>query len=218
MQSKKTEQIAKAQRQALQHKRLAIDLASKGSANAETHAMYSRMEERNAADLLAVVEPPQLGSGEVVPAMGDEDRVFASDTLATPNALNLEASGKRIDLTSGAGVFEMAIDAAESIGAKNSLEKMLAHQLALCHEATFKLMTQGMNTKDTIEKARLANSAARMMGVFQDGLLTLQRIRTGGRQVVTVQHVSVSEGGQAVVAAHIGTGGRRGRGATKNEG
>jgi hypothetical protein len=34
-------------------------------------------------------------------------------------------------------------------------------------------------------------------------------MRTGGRQVVTVQHVQVNDGGQAVVAGHLGGGGNQ---------
>jgi hypothetical protein len=46
--------------------------------------------------------------------------------------------------------------------------------------------------------------------VYQDGLVTLQRWRTGGRQEVVVQHVQVNEGGQAVVAGTIKASKRRG--------
>jgi hypothetical protein len=67
----------------------------------------------------------------------------------------------------------------------------------------------------TVEQGRLVNVAARLMDVYQAGLVTLQRLRTGGRQEVVVQHVQVSAGGQAVVAGTIKThkhrGGRRGR-------
>ena len=52
-------------------------------------------------------------------------------------------------------------------------------------------------------EARLSNAAARMMRIFQEGLLTLQKIRTGGKQTVVVQHVQVSEGGQAVIAGSM---------------
>jgi hypothetical protein len=47
-----------------------------------------------------------------------------------------------------------------------------------------------------------------MMKAYQEGLLTLGRMRTGGRQVVTVQHVQVSEGGQAIVAGAVNSGGK----------
>jgi acyl-CoA thioesterase FadM len=54
----------------------------------------------------------------------------------------------------------------------------------------------------SVEAARLTNAAARMMRVYQEAFLTLQKIRTGGKQTVVVQHVQVSDGGQAVVAGH----------------
>lgn len=41
------------------------------------------------------------------------------------------------------------------------------------------------------------------MTSFQDGAVTLHRLRHGGQQIVTVQHVQVSHGGQAVVAANL---------------
>ena len=51
---------------------------------------------------------------------------------------------------------------------------------------------------------RLAGAISRLSAAYQQGLLTLQRKRTGGGQQVTVKHihqqVNVTEGGQAVVA------------------
>ncbi len=44
------------------------------------------------------------------------------------------------------------------------------------------------------------------MNIYQQGLLTLQKLRTGGKQTVVVQHVQhlqVSDGGEAVVAGEI---------------
>ena len=52
----------------------------------------------------------------------------------------------------------------------------------------------------------------RLSATYQQGLLTLQRKRTGGNQHVTVKHihqqVNVTEGGQAVVAGDTVTGAR----------
>ena len=58
-----------------------------------------------------------------------------------------------------------------------------------------------------MERGGLANTAARLMDTYQRAMLTLNRIRSGGRQVVTVQHVRVSEGGQAVITGPVNTGG-----------
>jgi len=37
------------------------------------------------------------------------------------------------------------------------------------------------------------------MSVYQQGLLTLQKLSQGGHQRISVQYVNVSEGGQAVI-------------------
>jgi len=55
-----------------------------------------------------------------------------------------------------------------------------------------------------VRACRLAGAISRLSATYQQGLLTLQRKRTGGNQPVTVKHihqqVNVTEGGQAVVA------------------
>jgi hypothetical protein len=55
----------------------------------------------------------------------------------------------------------------------------------------------------SIEAGRLLNASARMMDTYQHGLLTLQRIRSGGQQTVVVQHVNVGDGGRAMVAGQM---------------
>jgi hypothetical protein len=45
-----------------------------------------------------------------------------------------------------------------------------------------------------------------MQATIHDGALTLQKLKTGGRQTVVVQHVQVNDGGQAVVAGRVGGG------------
>ena len=43
------------------------------------------------------------------------------------------------------------------------------------------------------------------MDTFQGGLLTIQKLRSGNNQTVTVQHISIT-GGQTVVAGTMQTG------------
>jgi hypothetical protein len=110
-------------------------------------------------------------------------------------------------LTAGAGVLQAGVDAAESAKAGNSLEKMLCHQMAEAHHAAMRIVARASNGGlPIVEAMRLFNAAARMMQVFQEGLLTLQKLRTGGKQTVAVLHVQVSEGGQAVIAGSVKSG------------
>ena len=88
---------------------------------------------------------------------------------------------------------------------------MLCHQMAATHRAAMTLMARGLEDRmPPLEMARLTNAAARMMDSYQSALLTLQKIRTGGKQIVVVQHVQVSDGGQAVIAGSMKTGGHGG--------
>lgn len=125
----------------------------------------------------------------------------------SPDFVTMAASSERIQLASECQAFNLGLDAAETIGAKDATEQMLAHQMAAAHRMAMMMMTKSMQQRDTVEMARLANTAARLMDTYQKGMLTFNRIRTGGKQVVTVQHVQVQGGGQAVINGSVQTGG-----------
>ena len=105
---------------------------------------------------------------------------------------------------------------------------MLSHQIAAAHSLAMKFAaksgqllgfvtswdTTGRQQISSIEAARLANSAGRMMDSFNQALLTLDRLRNGRRQLVVVQHVTVGPGGQAIVTGEVKARGSRGRGRT----
>lgn len=48
-------------------------------------------------------------------------------------------------------------------------------------------------------QAKRLNAAARCMAVYQQGMLTLHKLRQNGQQRITVQYVNVSNGSQAVI-------------------
>lgn len=199
--------------------------------------------ERDAAALMMLPEAPEVGpGGEVINTQPlpeghavaleprhDGARWIVRDTLSKgATRVAEDASERRADLLlqPSFNALPLAIDAAESIGAANSLEKMLAHQMAVAHEASLRLMNRAlayeaggrsMREGDSVEACRLTNAAARLMSVFQDAMLTLQRVRTGGNQTVTVQHVNVAAGAQAVIGS-VQTGGAKRRGSNRKNG
>ena len=180
--------------------------------------------ERARADLEALLEPTgQLvkGAGEAVlwdPApdeqIGATDKAELAhnrlvDTLEHPNSISVRASEQRMEAAADAGLLEAAADAAVSAQAGNSLEKMLCHQMAAAHHMAMKLLTRGADAQlPPVETARLMNAGARLMQVYQEGLLTLKKSRNGGQQKIVVQHVQVSAGGQAVIAGQVKAGTR----------
>jgi hypothetical protein len=148
-------------------------------------------------ELIKPQTPLNVGSGgEIVPpySMGLSGLELA---LKEPDLLDAEVTIKRTELADKAGVFEMAIEASESVKAKNSVQRMQAHQLALAHKYAMELMADASKQNDPIYKVKLINCSARLMETFSKGALALQRLQSGASQVVQVQHVQVN--GQAVI-------------------
>ena len=58
----------------------------------------------------------------------------------------------------------MALDAANSIQATNSLEQMLAHQLAAAHKVAMEQLGQAAYEQNGAVQAKRLNAAARRIG------------------------------------------------------
>jgi hypothetical protein len=87
----------------------------------------------------------------------------------------------------------------KGIQPRDQLEAMLAAQMAAVHIATMRSVRQLADVENVPQQdsaERLFNKLAR---TYVTQMEALKRYRTGGEQKVTVQHVSVSEGGQAIV-------------------
>jgi hypothetical protein len=68
----------------------------------------------------------------------------------------------------GADVTAMGVDAANAIQAGNSLEKMLAHQLAAAHKAAMEMIGSVYpNSHDASAHTKRLNAAARCMHAYQ---------------------------------------------------
>jgi hypothetical protein len=115
------------------------------------------------------------------------------EPLNIPDLTAVEASldRSRLLLQSGTDVAAMALDAANSIQAVNSLERMLAHQLAAAHKLVIKQMGHVCYEENARDQTKRPN-AARCMAIYQQGLLALHKIRQNGQQRIMVQYVNVS--------------------------
>lgn len=166
--------------------------------------------------------------GETAPP-DDPDRPWpqrevAQTVAAPPSVLAADATLARLDMARDVGVLTLAVEAAESAGAATATERMLCHQTAAAHQAAMGLFAAvdrelhnyrkapTLNPGALVDATRSANAAARVMAAFTQGAVALDRLRNGNRQVVTVQHVTVADGGQAVVAGSVTTAKRQGSG------
>ncbi len=140
----------------------------------------------------------QIGTGgEVV----QQNKLGMVNTLSVPTLAAVDASSHRTDLITaiGGSVAAMAVDAAESIQATNSVEKMLAHQMAAIHDAGMRAMQRANITQDLAHATKLINASTRCFDTFQRAALTLDRLRGKQEQRILVQHVNVGQGAQAVI-------------------
>ena len=92
------------------------------------------------------------------------------------------------------------VDALAGIGPGDELEGMLAAQLLACHNASMECHRRAMLNEQTFEGRRENLSQANKLSRTYASLLeALNRHRGKGQQKVTVEHVHVHEGGQAIV-------------------
>ncbi len=162
--------------------------------------------------------------GETAPP-DDPDRPWhqrevAQTVAASPTVLAADASMARLSMARDAGVLTLAVETAQDAGAATATERMLSHQIA-AHQAAMGLfaaaddelhkhrVASNVNPGALAEATRSATAGARVLSAFAQGAVALDRLRNGNRQVVTVQHVTVTEGGQAVVAGSVTTGKQR---------
>ena len=179
----------------------AFDLEAKGlkAEGQRNRAEWARMmaveiKKQGMARIKDVVH----ANGEAVPLRTEKD---PHEPLTIPDLVAVEASldRSRLLLQSGTDVAAMALDAANSLHPRNSLERMLAHQMAAAHKLAMEQMAQVSYERNAAVQAKRLNAAARCMAVYQQGLLAFHKVRRNGQQRIMVQYANVSNRSQAVM-------------------
>jgi hypothetical protein len=95
-----------------------------------------------------------------------------------------------------------AVAALIGIGPKDEMEGMIAAQLVACHNAAMECYRRSMLPEQTFEgRQENLNQANKLSRTYATQLEALNRHRGKGQQKVTVEHVHVHSGGQAIVGA-----------------
>jgi len=91
------------------------------------------------------------------------------------------------------------IAAMHSINPKDEIESMLASQMLATHFASMRCM-RALKTSDIInQQDSNGNLAVKLMRTYTMQMEALQRYRGKGQQKMTVEHIHVHAGGQAIV-------------------
>lgn len=102
-------------------------------------------------------------------------------------------------LINESGVNEV-IAMLHGIGPQDELEGMLSVQMVAVHSMAMEMANRCMLKDQTFEGVNAnVNHVTKLMRTFTAQVEALQRYRGKGKQVIQVQHVHVSDGGQAVV-------------------
>jgi hypothetical protein len=100
-----------------------------------------------------------------------------------------------------------------SVEPQDGIEAMLATQMGAVHQAALRAARQLRASETIPQQDSNSNSFAKLARTFAMQVEALKRYRSGGEQRVTVKHVTVNEGGQAIVGNVDRS---RGRGADEN--
>lgn len=143
-------------------------------------------------------------------------RVFGTKDKNQANALvshcfNALGNKEQNDEYPGNDYRYFMLTVIDDLRPKDAVERMLAVQMAATHVATIR-SARWLANADTIPQVQAHYTGFNKLArTFAAQVEALRKHRTGGEQRVTVQHINVSDGGQAVVG-NISTGGRGGDG------
>ena len=137
---------------------------------------------------------PQIGGDIISDALASVQKPFIDGLIGQV----INATGRHDNMASAN--FMMA--AIRGIGPQDETECMIAAQMAATHMLAMAMAGRVANPSNTATFEQVDSHASRLTKLtrtFTMQLDALKRYRTGGEQKVTVQHVNVNEGGQAIV-------------------
>lgn len=203
------EKDAPAKHEMTQAERAVIEkLAAKVAAGPKGPPMTLTVKDDGVVSIGYQHPDPTIGCCLVMAAVGTASGEFYDGLLR--QIAGLGSHSNRIDEKASNFVLSVV----QAVKPQDELEAMLAAQMGAVHAATM-MMARRLNHVETIPQQDAAERALNKLArTYATQIETLKRYRTGGQQTVTVEHVTVNEGGQAIVGnvAHRG-----GRGDSENE-
>lgn len=149
-----------------------------------------------------------------------EDTKLLAATLArTTGACSIEfgkklleqaAIASRTSQEASADVLAAVAAAMLDIAPRDILEGLLVAQMLSVHNQTMACLRKALVSEQPVQIIEsYRNQAIALMRTYVSQMEVLKKYRTGGQQKVTVEHVHVNEGAQAIVGSV--TGGGKGR-------
>ena len=115
------------------------------------------------------------------------------------HCLKVLASNEASDDYPGSDERIFMLAAVEEIKPRDAVERMLAVQMAATHVAMIRQGRRMAHAEQLPQFEAHERAYNKLARTFAAQVEALRKHRTGGKQTVTVQHVNVSDGGQAIV-------------------
>lgn len=136
----------------------------------------------------------------------DHDEVLLSAVAAAISG-NIDAHGAEVSMS-----INIALQLLVELAPQSALERLLVAQLIACDKAASQCLNIGFNdTNASDARRKYLGLGLQFQSVLVRQIEALAKLRNGGQQRVTVEHVHVHQGGQAVIG-NVQGGGRGGAG------
>lgn len=141
-------------------------------------------------------------------AFGTSSQAFAETMLGQLASVVRSKSDGIEEASLNAGLA-----AVDGVAPQNEAEAMLAVQMAGTHSTAMEMLRRAKFATSTPALQEYGNLATKLLRTYTTQIECLAKVRRRGEQKVTVEHVHVYPGGQAVVGNVTQTGNREGVGA-----
>ncbi len=180
---------------------------------AAVEAMLARKKELPVAPRMKVTEKkgvsqispdhPDLAVGHILlmEALGTVELDFLDGLLG--QLANAGTQGRVVDERG----LNFMLAVVKGVEPKDQVETMLAAQMAAVHMATMTFARRLAHVDNIPQQDSAERAFNKLARTFVAQVGALKRYRTGGQQTVTVEHVNVGAGGQAIVG-NVTHGGR----------
>jgi hypothetical protein len=170
-------------------------------------AFFARQKEQKPAPSMRVINKegvPQIGVAHPKPGIGQAllmEALGMADLDFADGLIRQLADAGRQDRAVDERALNFMLAIVKGIEPRDQVEAMLAAQMAAVHNATM-TFARRRNHVDNIPQQDSAERAFNKLArTFAAQVEALKRYRTGGQQKVTVEHVTVNAGGQAIVGS-----------------
>jgi len=148
--------------------------------------------------------PSPVDLSRFMSVFGTNEMAFANLMLA--GIVNAACEGGPENPPRGDDI-NRALAAVTGIGAVDEIEGMLATQMVATHAAAITALRRLKGSETIPQQDSNGNLAVKLLRTFAAQVEALQRHRGKGQQKVTVEHVHVHAGGQAIVGSVTPVGG-----------